>query len=76
MIIPDIYVARSDIETGTVDVVQFVADIAAASHVEAMHGLSLQQTETMLRGGILHHGDVLITMGAGPITALSDTLLH
>ncbi len=76
VIIPDIYVARSDIETGIVDVPRFVADIAKESQVEALFGESVPQTEHLLRTSILRTGDVLVTMGAGPITMLSDTMLR
>lgn len=75
VIIPDIYVARSDIETGTVDVDTFVADIAENSGVEAINGHSLEKTREMLTSDILQPGDVVITMGAGPITGLSNQLL-
>jgi UDP-N-acetylmuramate--alanine ligase len=75
VIIPNIYVARSDIETGTVDTAQLVKDIAHGSQVETLHGESLLQTESLLRHTILQSGDVLVTMGAGDITTLSDRLL-
>ncbi len=75
VIIPNIYVARSDIETGTVDVDNFVADIAEHSGVDAINGLSLSETEEMLTQDILQPDDVVITMGAGDITTLSDRLL-
>lgn len=74
VIIPDIYVARSDIETGTVDVDQFVADIAKRSQVEAINGQGMAETQNLLQTTVLKPHDVLITMGAGPITTLSDTL--
>ncbi len=76
VIIPNIYVARSDIEKGTVDVSQFVRDIQKGSDVEAIDGHDLSETEMMLRENILQEGDVIITMGAGDITALSDRLLR
>lgn len=75
VIIPDIYVARSDIETDTVDVAKFVADIAQASKVETMDGRGLDATLELLTKDIVKSGDVVITMGAGTITALSDRLL-
>ncbi|UPA22141.1 UDP-N-acetylmuramate--L-alanine ligase [Candidatus Peribacteria bacterium] len=75
VIIPNIYVARSDIESGTVDVDTFVNDIAENSGVDAINGQSLAETENMLHADILQPGDVLITMGAGDITQLSDRLL-
>ena len=75
VVIPNIYVARSDIETGTVDVDQFVADIASSSHVEAINGHDLSQTETMLREKIIQSNDVVITMGAGDVTGLAGRLM-
>ncbi len=76
VIIPNIYVARQDIEHGTVDTAQFISDITAHSHVPAVYGESLAQTEHLLRTEILQSGDVVITMGAGDITGLSDALLR
>lgn len=75
VIIPNIYVARNDIESGTVDVDTFVHDIAEHSGVDARNGQSLSETDTLLRTEILEPGDVVITMGAGDITTLSDRLL-
>lgn len=75
VIIPNIYVARSDIETTTVDVDAFVNDIAEASGVDALNGHSLPETLTFLRESVLAPGDIVITMGAGDITTLSDMLL-
>lgn len=76
VIVPDIYVARSDIETGTVDVDAFVADIAAASDVQAINGHGLAETETLLCTEVAQGNDVIITMGAGTITSLSDRLIE
>ncbi|HVW66759.1 MAG TPA: cyanophycin synthetase [Candidatus Peribacteraceae bacterium] len=75
VIVPDIYVARGDIEHGTVDVATFVDDIAQRSRVQGVDGKNLQETEELLRSQILQPGDVLVTMGAGDITTLSDRML-
>ena len=75
VIIPNIYVARSDIETRLVDVDAFVRDIAQGSHVQALNGNDLRMTEQFLRKEVLRPHDVVITMGAGDITTLSDALL-
>lgn len=75
VVISDIYVARQDIETDTVDVDAFVKDIAEASGVEAINGQSLVTTQALLNKHILQPGDVVITMGAGTITTLSDRLM-
>jgi len=74
VIIPDIYVARTDIETKEVDVDAFVKDIASRSSVEARNGTSLKETERMLRK-ILKPGDILLCMGAGNITSLAARML-
>lgn len=76
VVIPNIYVARSDIETETVDVDSFVRDIARASGITCVNGRDLIETEKMLRGNMLQPGDVLITMGAGDITLLADRMMH
>ncbi len=75
VIVPNIYNARSDIETETVDVSAFVADIAQASRVECIDGHGLAETEQLLRRSVLQAGDVLVTMGAGDVTTLSDKIL-
>ncbi len=71
VIIPNIYNARSDIETATVDLPKFMDDLRKGSEVEVMDGKSLEQTEKMLRNEILKEGDVLVCMGAGDITGLA-----
>lgn len=76
VIIPDIYVARGEIEHDTVDVQKFVNDISQRSGVQAIDGKSLDETERLLRTEILKPGDVLLTMGAGNVTKLSDTMLR
>jgi len=75
VIIPNIYVARSDIETGTVDVQTFIADMAAHSKTECVDGKSIDETFAMLKK-TAKKDDVIITMGAGDITKLSDRLLE
>ncbi len=75
VIVPNIYVARSDIETSTVDIDTFVSDITEKSHVQCMNGYDLLTTEKMLHETTLQPGDVLITMGAGDITGLSERMM-
>ncbi|MEK7218583.1 MAG: cyanophycin synthetase [Patescibacteria group bacterium] len=73
LIIPDIYVARADIEHNHVDVGRFVKDIAKGSNVDARNGISLEETEHTLKA-ILRGGDVLLCMGAGTITSLASRM--
>jgi UDP-N-acetylmuramate--alanine ligase len=75
VIIPNIYNARSDIETGMVDVPSFVADIAKQSKVEAIDGIGIDHTYDLLQK--IHTGnDVIIAMGAGNITDLAAKLVQ
>jgi UDP-N-acetylmuramate--alanine ligase len=75
VIVPNVYNARSDIESQEVDVTSFVHDIGTESEVDCFDGESLEETqrklETMLPGG-----EVIVTMGAGDITKLSDRLIE
>ncbi len=75
LIIPDIYIARSDIERETISLPTFLRDITKNSGIEAIDGRGLEETETLLRTKILQRGDVLLCMGAGNITTLSDRML-
>jgi UDP-N-acetylmuramate--alanine ligase len=75
VIIPDIYVARSDIETQIIDVDSFVADIANRSGCECLNGSGLDNTLTLLQSR-MQPGDVIIVMGAGTVTKLADRLLQ
>lgn len=74
VIIADVYDARSDIETATVDVPRFVRDIAQGSETEVLDGQSLPQIEHLLRQEILQRGDLLLCMGAGDITELAERM--
>ena len=51
---------------------KFVSDIAEKSGVPCRAGGSLDSTRALLEGEILRPGDVLLTLGAGTITQLSD----
>ena len=75
VVIADVYEARSDIETEKVDMGKFVSDIAEKSGVPCRAGGSLDSTKSLLVGEILRPGDVLLTLGAGTITQLSDELV-
>lgn len=74
VIIPNIYNARSDIETATVDVPSFVDDIGKVSNTEAHDGKDLAQTLEILKKQQTAD-DVIIVMGAGDITKLASQLV-
>ncbi len=71
LIIPDIYVARNDIETDTVSVKTLAEDIARSSNIQVIDGISMDNTEHLLLTNILRKGDVLLCMGAGTVTNLA-----
>ena len=75
VIVPDIYDARSDIETEHVDIQQFLEDIAIKSRVEVLDGVSLEETQKTLQDTLLQPNDVLVCMGAGTITELAEALV-
>lgn len=74
VIVSDVYDARSDIETGTLDVPHFVNDIARQSKVDCVNGRGLDETLSFLRERT-KSGDVVILMGAGNINSLASQLL-
>jgi len=74
VIVPDIYDARSDVETDMVDIDKFVADIQKGSETETINGQSLDATEALLRDEILQSGDLLVVMGAGDVTDLASKM--
>ena len=74
VIVPDIYDARSDVETDMVDVDKFCADIQKGSSTDTVNGRSLEKTEALLRNEILQSGDLLVVMGAGNITDLAVSM--
>jgi UDP-N-acetylmuramate--alanine ligase len=71
VVVPNVYNARADIETATVDVPTFIGDIAAGSGSEVINGKSLTEAENMLRETILKEDDVLVCMGAGDVTEVA-----
>lgn len=73
VIVPDVYNARSDIEHEMVDVDALTRDIARNSNIECIDGHGLESTLELLRSR-MQSGDVVITMGAGSVTKLSDQL--
>ncbi len=75
VIIPNIYDARSDIETDSVDTATLVNDIARESEVETIEGHSLEGVERLLQENILQKDDVLLCMGAGDIANLATSMV-
>lgn len=75
VIIPNIYDARPDRESGMVGIPAFVRDIAKRSSVQAINGKSLDVTERLLREKILKSQDVLLVLGAGDVTELATKVL-
>ncbi len=76
VIIPNIYDARPDRESGLVDLSAFVRDIGKGSGVQAINGTSLDETERLLREQILQSRDVLLVLGAGNVTELAGRMVE
>lgn len=76
LVVPNVYDARHDIETASVGVDQFAADIGKKLHIEVINGKSLKETEKLLRSRILKPGDLLLIMGAGDITDLATSMMR
>jgi len=74
VIIPDVYNARSDIETATVDVDSFTADIKRVSGTATINGQGLEQTRHTVEAA-MNPGDIVVVMGAGNIASLADQLM-
>ncbi len=74
VLFPDVYVARKDIEHGTLDLPMFVIDVEAHSHNDARPSGTLDQTLTLVRS-MLAPGDVLVCMGAGSIQGFAQRVL-
>jgi UDP-N-acetylmuramate--alanine ligase len=75
VIVPNIYAARNEVDSATVDPETFVADIARESGITGLYGRSLEETLQRLQTEILRPGDVVVTMGAGDITTLAKKFL-
>lgn len=73
VIIPNIFDVRKERDSGTVNVLSFVSDIALKSHTEVIDGHSLDETEKLL-GTMLTSRDVLVTMGAGDVWRVAQQL--
>jgi len=76
VIIPNIYDARPDRESGMVDIAAFVRDLKKGSQVQAFDGKSLSTTELLLREKVLKLHDVLLILGAGNVTELAGRMIE
>jgi UDP-N-acetylmuramate--alanine ligase len=74
VIVPNIYDARRERDSGIVDRGQFVRDIGEGSRVEAFDGSSLCETEHLLKESVLRPNDILLVMGAGDVTELAGRM--
>ena len=75
LFVMDVYDARPDTETGTVDIEQYVQDLQKESGVEALYSGNEQSTEELLRKeGTLETGDTVLFMGAGTITGIATRM--
>jgi UDP-N-acetylmuramate--alanine ligase len=74
VVVPNIYVARSDIEREMVEPEQFVRDITEIGGTPAQYGESLEKTRVLL-GSMLQPDDVVVCMGAGDIAKLAALLV-
>jgi UDP-N-acetylmuramate--alanine ligase len=74
VIIPNIYDARGECDSGKVDIEKFIADIQEGSNAQVIHGKSLEETALVLKDEIIKPGDVVITMGAGDVWKICDML--
>jgi UDP-N-acetylmuramate--alanine ligase len=75
VVISDIYDARPDRDEEDADIHRFAKETKGRGGSNAVYGGNLQQTEQLLRGKILKKNDVLVVMGAGDCTKISDALL-
>ncbi len=71
IVITNVYDARPDRDSERVDETAFANIISEKSGRPCILSGSLQETERMLKGGILHANDVLLFAGAGDITSLA-----
>ncbi|MDB4978009.1 MAG: UDP-N-acetylmuramate--alanine ligase [Candidatus Peribacteria bacterium] len=71
VLVTNVYDARSDTETETVDMPKFVEDIAKNSNMTALTGGTLAAAKHVLETSVIQPEDILIFMGAGDITDLA-----
>jgi UDP-N-acetylmuramate--alanine ligase len=73
LLLCDVYEARKDIETHTVDLDDFAKRIAQASKVQTSVSGSLIDTKEILPK-LLQENDVVVFMGAGDITSIASEM--
>lgn len=74
VIIADVYDARPDTEHDRVDMKKFVRDIEKNSGKKTLEGYSLEETLGLLKKELKPH-DLLVIMGAGTVSCLSEPSL-
>lgn len=75
LIVTDVYDARSDTESASVDITAFTSDIGTQSAIQAIYGGDLTEIEKKLKQEIIEPGDVILCMGAGTITNVAGNLV-
>ncbi len=75
ILVTNVYDARPDKDSALADVKLLAADIAKVSGKKTIVTPSLADAEKEVRSE-LAQGDVIVTMGAGDVTKLSDTLIQ
>lgn len=76
VLVTNIYDARPDKDREKADVQSLAADIRKKSGAEVTVTLTLDDAEKALRETIAQENDVIVTMGAGDVTKLSDRLVQ
>lgn len=76
VLVTKVYDARPNPESDKVDVAKLAADIGRTSKVASRPSGSLDKTKTVLEEMLLHHGDVLLVMGAGKSTRLAHAMVE
>lgn len=75
VIIPDIYVAREEVDALAIDLSKFAADIARGSNTSAIPGKGLENTKKFLLRES-RADDLVVCMGAGNITSLAAEIVQ
>lgn len=76
LILVDVYEARNDTNEAVVDMKQFTNDIEQGSDCQVVPSGTLQNTEDYVKTLPLSGNDVLVFMGAGPITNVARSIAH
>ena len=74
VLLTDVYDARPDKDAEKVEVLRLAEDIKANSKVDVLTAMKFDEAKIILETEVLSPGDILITMGAGDITKLSDSM--